>query len=306
MLELNVPKQTAMQKPASRLLHQRGFTLIEILVSVAILLILLVLSITSFTTLRRQVEIDSSGQNILSVLRLARSRTLGSEAESTYGVHFETDKYVFFKGNTYTAGASDNKEYTLTDSEIYEINLNGGGSEVVFNRIRGTTSQFGNVKIRLTNQTTKINTININSSGQVSLNATLSVSNTRVIDTRHLHFNLGWSIQNATTLKLVFTDSPNPTVTQNISMAGFFNAGKTVFDWSGTVNVNGSDQVLRVHTHALDAFNTTLSIHRDRRYNSKALTITIVDQGNVDKQIVSYTSSGTATTGSFGGTMTIQ
>lgn len=285
----------------SKPLNQAGFTLIEILVSVVILLIMALLAIASFTTLRQQVEIDSSSQNILSVLRLARSKTLASESEDSYGVHFQADKYVLFKGTSYDSNDATNKDYTLTDSELYSISLTGGGSDVIFNRIRGTTDEYGSVSIRLITDTTKTRTININNYGQVSINDTVTISSTRVTDSRHLHFDLGWSIQNSTTLTLAFTDSPNPPVTQNIPMAGYFNVGKTVFNWSGTITVNGSDQVLKVHTHTLDAFNTILTIDRDIRYNNKALTVSIDGQ-----EVVSYTALGVATVGAFGGTMTVQ
>jgi prepilin-type N-terminal cleavage/methylation domain-containing protein len=281
--------------------NQKGFTFIEILIAVVILVLITLLMLASFTTLRQQVEIDSSSQNILSVLRLARSKTLASESEDSYGVHFQSDKYVLFKGTTYNALDSNNKDYTLTDSEINSISLNGGGGDVIFNRIRGTTDEYGTVTIRLLTDTSKTHTININNYGQVSLNDTVTVSSTRVFDSRHLHFNLGWSIQNSTTLTLAYTDSPNPPVTQNIAMSGYFNVGKTLFDWSGTVDVNGAEQELRIHTHSLDAFNTTLSINRDIRYNNKALTVSVDGQ-----TIVTYTAAGVATVGAFGGTMTVQ
>lgn len=286
---------------SSKPLKPEGFSLIEILIGVAILFLIAFLAIASFTTFRQQVEIDSSSQNILSILRLARSKTLASESEDNYGVHFQSDKYVLFKGAAYDSNDSSNREYILTDSEIYSITLNGGGSDVIFNRIRGTTDEYGSVAIRLIVDASKANTININSYGQVSVSDAVVTSSTRVTDSRHLHFDLGWSIQNSTTLTLAFTDSPNPPVTQNVAMAGYFNVGKTAFDWSGTITVNGSDQILRVHTHSLDAFNTTLTITRDIRYNNKALTVSIDGQA-----VVSYTAAGVATVGAFGGTMTVQ
>ena len=87
-------------------------------------------------------------------------------------------------------------------------------------------------------------------------------------------------------------------------MSSYFTGSPpTAFDWSGTVPVNGSDQVLRVHTHLLDATDTTLSVHRDRRYNNKALQIIIID-GGINKDIVSYTDVGDASVGSYGGSMT--
>ncbi len=278
-----------------------GFTLLEILVAVGILVILLAIAMAAYGNFSRQIDLDVTTQGMLSVLRDARSRTLASEAETNYGVHFETDKYVLFPGAVYNASASANRVYNLSSSEIYSINLNGGGSEVVFDRIRGTTDQDGNVGIRLVDNPSRTQTILIDPGGQVSTQNTVSPTDTRQTDTRHLHFDLGWSIQGANTLTLTFQDPPNPNVVQNVSMTNYFNVGQTVFDWEGTVTVGGSDQELRIHTHSLSAFSTTLSIHRDKRYNNKALTISIDGQ-----TIVSYDVYGNATVGGSGGTMTQQ
>lgn len=124
-------------------------------------------------------------------------------------------------------------------------------------------------------------------------------------DSRHLEFDLldlasrGWTIRGASTLRLVFHDPPNPDVVSNISMASFFNSDQTVFNWEGSVSVNGDVETLRAHTHYIDANDTTLSIHRDRRLNGKAVDISIDG-----KAIVSYAATGVPTVGAYGGVMT--
>ena len=284
---------------------QKGFTLIELLVVLAIIAVLITIALANFGTFGRQVDLDTTTQRVLSTLRLARNQTLASEGESQYGVHFEQAKYVLFKGDDY-ATSTDKKEYLLTSTEIYQINLTGGGSDVVFERVRGNTNSSGNIKVRLISEQTRSQTVLVNASGQVSLETSISPTGTRITDTRHLHFDLGWSIQSATTLRLIFSDPPNPNVQNDIAMSSYFTGSPpTAFDWSGTVPVNGSDQVLRVHTHLLDATDTTLSVHRDRRYNNKALQIIIID-GGINKDIVSYTDVGDATVGSYGGSMTAE
>lgn len=281
--------------------ESQGFTLIELLVSVAIILIITAVTLFSLTTLNKQVSLDSSSQNVLSVLRLARSQTLASKGQTVYGVHFETTKFVLFTGTTYSPSAATNKDFSLGDCQIGAISLNGGVSDVVFDRIRGTTAGYGSVIVQLTSDTTKRNIIDIASTGQVGIDTTISSPTARVTDTRHLHFNLGWSIQTATTLTLTFHNSPSADTVQNVTMAGYFDGPKSVFDWSGNVAVNGANQLIRVHTHSLNAFNTTLSINRDKRYNDKAVDISIDS-----KAIVSYTSAGVATIGAYGGVMTVQ
>ncbi len=286
--------------PQSKILRfsKKGFTLIELLVAASILSILLLITVASFRLFSGQVTLDTTSQQILSTLELVRTQTLASKDESQYGVHFETSKYVLFKGSTYSDTDPNNKEYDLSSSEIYDITLSGG-VDVVFTRVRGTTVNNGNIKVRLTADTSKTKTILVNSSGSVSLEETVTPTDTRITDSRHLHFDLGWGIQSSNELTFIFSDLPNPNVQEDIPMAGFFDAGE--FDWEGTVEVGGSDQTLRVHTHVLEVMDTTLSVHRDGQENNKAVQILI--DGN---EIVSYSTAGIPTVGGSGGVMTAQ
>jgi prepilin-type N-terminal cleavage/methylation domain-containing protein len=267
----------------------KGFTLIELLIVVAIIAILLVIGLARFGTFGQQISLDTDAQKIISIFQAARSQTLGSEEESVWGVHLETNKYVLFKGATYDPASPDNKNYNLTRTEIAAINLTSG-DDVVFSRIRGESANTGTVVVRLLSDTSKTKTIVINSLGQVSLQESVVTSGTRITDTRHLHLDLGWSIQGHSTMSLVFSDPPDPTVTENIDIADHLVGG--TFNWEGSVYVNGDLQKLRIRSHFLDATNTILSVNRDRRYNTKALEIKI--DGTT---IVSYDAFGAATPG---------
>lgn len=279
----------------------KGFTLLELLIVIVILIPLGVAGISSYHSFISQIKLNTAVPQIISTLHLSRDRTLASEGASSYGVHFEANKYVLFKGLSFNPSAVDNEEHKLpAEIEIYDISL-GGGSDIVFDRIKGTTSNAGSVSIRIIRNPIKYKTISILSSGQAGLEGLVEPIGTRISDSRHLHFDLGWSIQNSTTLNLHFTDPPNPDVNFDIVMADYFDAQKSQFNWEGTMDVNGAIQTLKIHTHFLDPSNTLLCIHRDRRYNDKALSISIDSQG-----IVSYTQSGDPTVGAFGGIMEMQ
>ena len=106
-----------------------------------------------------------------------------------------------------------------------------------------------------------------------------------------MHFDLGWSIQDAASLNFQFME-PDPNQIETVSMAQFFNMDKTEFSWDNKNNpfiVNGNEQVFEIHTHFLDSSNVILCIHRDRNYekNDKEVVIYIVD-GGINKNIVHY------------------
>jgi len=280
----------------------KGFSLIELLISISVILFLIGMSIVSYRSFGKETELENTAQHVLATLKLSQTKTLASEDASPYGVHFENNQYILFKGDTYQATSPDNQTYQLSNHlEIYDIDLADGGNDIVFQRISGRVNQNGTTSLRIISQPTKTRTITIRSSGQIELGASLAecCTTNRLSDSRHLHLILGWSIQGSTTLTLYFPDIPE--VTTNINMADYFNTEQTEFDWSGTIDVNGQNQELHIHTHFLDALETILCIHRDKDKNNKPLQVLIDGQ-----DIVSYTTDGTATAGLWGGTMEIQ
>ena len=238
-------------------------------------------------------ELKTAAFKAVDILNLARQRTLASLAASNYGVHFEQGQFILFKGAIYDPLDPDNIFYPLTDSlEISEIVLNGGGSEVVFNRITGETANTGTVKIQVQDDSSRFKTVEVLSSGRADVaSGSLAPANTRITDSRHVHFTYAQDTRfSANTLSLEFPGY----LTNDVDFQDYLDPGKTVFDWSGSILVNGSNQVLRIHTHSLSATSTDFSITRDLRYNNEALQISL-DGIN----LVNYAINGAVTSGSI-------
>jgi len=285
-----------------RVKRKNGFSIIEFLAVFAILLIIFVISATVFITLQGKSNLDNNNQQMIGLLRLARQKTLSSESASRYGVYFDDtvspNQYTLFKGSSFTLRdpAFDDVHNLSKNIEIYEIDLSGG-KEVIFSRITGEAFPSGNLKTRITESPSETAVVYIDNSGRVdtALSASPSADNL-VKDSRHVHFDLGWSIQSATVLKFYF---PAFGQTQTISMADYFNLLKTEFDWSGTFPVGGADQDFQVHTHLIDPLThpyTRLCIHRDRNNgkNNQEVIIYVVD-GGIDKEIVHYLNDAQST-----------
>jgi len=302
---------------------EQGFTLIELLVVISILLIILGISVHSFRYFQGEGALSDSSEKIINILRLAQSKTLASEGVgqvgSQYGVYFDntTDphQYVLFKLSD-SVNYSDPLRNTSSDEiheisksvEIYEINL-GGSQEVVFSRLTGETANSGKVSLMLKSDNSKTRTIGIQSSGKITLGEETPPDDNdsgRTKDSRHVHFALGWSIQNATTLKFYFPSIPQ---TETVDMTSYFDAGKTEFDWEETFSIGLVNQTFRIHTHSLDILDTLLCIHHDRNNgeNNQEVIIYIVDSG-IDKDIAHYLadSNDTVNLGAFGESKEVQ
>ncbi|MEW5907764.1 MAG: hypothetical protein AB1643_01085 [Patescibacteria group bacterium] len=149
----------------------KGFTIIEILIFLAIMVIVISIVFVSFTSLRKTQSLDNAVDNIVALINEARSRTLASKDFSQYGVHFESSRAVLFKGTMFSEPSSDNSEFALPAIlEISGIALNGGGSDTVFQRITGKTDNFGTITLRIKSDTGTIKNINIRLTGMIDAN----------------------------------------------------------------------------------------------------------------------------------------
>lgn len=268
-----------------------GFTIIEVLTVLAIiaLLIAALLPITSF--FRGRNELDITAQQILSSLRLAQNKTLASEGQSSYGVHFDdsASQWIIFKGTTFNPAAGDNLTYPLpTTISLSALSLNGG-NDVVFMRLTGETQNYGFITLQMSNDAAQTKTVYIDALGTVSLSANTIDNSNYLSDSRHVHVNYLQNTQGAALLTLSF---PDDGITQNINFQDYLNADKTELFWQETVAINGVNQQLKIHTHSLGGLNTEFCFHRDRQYNNKALQIFIDGQN-----LINYTATGTTTKG---------
>lgn len=278
---------------------QKGFALLEVFISVGIITLVGVISLVSFINSRNVRDLTTSAQNVLSVLRLAQSRTLAGEDNSQWGVHLEQSRFVLFRGAIF-AGSTSTKEYLLPSNiEVVNVNLFGGGQDVVFKKVTGATSETGAFDVRVKGSAVNTFSITIDGSGKVYQTGIIPASaGSRMVDARHREFNLGWSIKNSTTLLLTFSDPPNPDVPNSVAMTP--TAPRTTFDWTGTVTVGGQDQTLRIHATPISDTNTILHVDRDCRKNTKKVRVTIDTQ-----DIATYEADcRTVMVGAFGGTMT--
>jgi prepilin-type N-terminal cleavage/methylation domain-containing protein len=129
---------------------KKGFTLIEIILAVAILLIIASIIIKSYSQFNKNVSLKTEVGRIASLIYRAKSDTISSRGGMQYGVHFESNKVVLFQGDIYSSGASTNENFPLSQSlSISAIILTGGGSDLVFQRLTGTTATPGSITVKL-------------------------------------------------------------------------------------------------------------------------------------------------------------
>jgi len=266
-----------------------GFTLIEILIALAIFVLLASIVIPNFNFWQRQNSLEATAQEVISALRLAQNETIASKNDSSFGVYFETNKFTVFQGTAFYPSSPDNNVHNLNPSlKISDVNLSGNNF-LFFDRLTGSAANYGYIKVELVSDPTKNKVIFVDPAGIVSTSGMTPDDSNRKKDSRHTEFSYSQSAQNAGTLSLYF---PAAGKTENIDFQSHLNADKSEFSWTGSVSVQGSEQVLKIHTHRLSLTDAIFCIHRDRRYNSKELLISLDGQN-----LLNYSATGTTTKG---------
>lgn len=125
----------------------RGISVLEIIIVVAIIAILSVLGVQGLLSFARSQALQKDVDTIIATLIEARGKTLASVERDQYGVHFGSPKVILFKGGSYVVGAASNREAPLSSRTTMTASLAGGGSNVVFQRLSGKTSQNGTIVV---------------------------------------------------------------------------------------------------------------------------------------------------------------
>jgi Tfp pilus assembly protein FimT len=147
---------------------KKGFSVIEILFVLAIMIILAAIVLPSFKKMRENQVLKSTTSEVISVIDKARSQSVSSIDSSEYGVHFQTDKVVLFKGITYSSSDASNENIILTTpATISVISLTGGAVDVYFDRLSGAPSKSGTITISVSSLS---KTITISATGTASTN----------------------------------------------------------------------------------------------------------------------------------------
>lgn len=148
--------------------ERSGFTLIEIMLVIALFFIVIGLSILYVQTSQLRADLNTQTANIVSYLRLAQSNAISGHVNKINAMHLESDTYTLFIGRTYDPTESSNYTPDIPPTiTIKNIALNGGGADIIFDKSNGGTDSFGTFDIR-SDQINKSITITILPIGTIS------------------------------------------------------------------------------------------------------------------------------------------
>lgn len=155
--------------------YNKGLTLIEILLSLAIIGIIAGFSVPVYQSFMVRNDLDIATGTVSQVLRYAQTQSQAMHGDSSWGVHIGSGKITLFKGASYVSRDTDYDEETSVPSTISASGL----TEVVFDLLTGEPQTIGTLTISSVNG--DIRTIFITSKGVVVYNRLLSKGNWSIV-----------------------------------------------------------------------------------------------------------------------------
>jgi prepilin-type N-terminal cleavage/methylation domain-containing protein len=143
-------------------MNAKGFTLVEMLLSVGIITLLVGVSLPVYAGFVSSNDLDLTTQNIASALRRAQEYARGVSGDSQWGVAVQPNQAVLFKGATYATRTAGFDEPTTISSTVTPSGL----TEIDFSKLSAAPSTTGS--ITLTSSTTGgVRVITINAKGTI-------------------------------------------------------------------------------------------------------------------------------------------
>lgn len=153
----------------SQNIRRGGFSLLEILIALAIGLILLGTVFFFIGERRRSIVLNLATEQVANVIHDARTKAMSSYFDSDYGVFFGVGEVTIFQGDTYNANKSSNSVSKLPAGVIIKgLEIAGSASTTVFLKPRGLTNNLATVTVGLLNNETASTTLIVNGFGTVS------------------------------------------------------------------------------------------------------------------------------------------
>ena len=149
----------------------KGFSLIELLITIGIVAVLGTIGTMNLVNYRSRNILDLQTQEIVATLRDAQSRSISQENGRPWGIHFENptsdpDYYSLFASSTYNS-SDINSTTTLNSAVVFLDPSSGNSKNVTFSAVTGLPSAADSITIALNTNNSASSTITISAYGQI-------------------------------------------------------------------------------------------------------------------------------------------
>ena len=150
-------------------MHKKGFSLLEIMIVVAIIGILSAIAVINFSAARKAKILETTADGIAFTLEKAKADSVSGKYGQSHGLKFNTGDYISFVGSSYNAGNASNTAYTIDDSFTITNTITDPDDKIVFLRLTGATNNTATVTVSQISDSTKKRDVVIGPLGNISV-----------------------------------------------------------------------------------------------------------------------------------------
>lgn len=133
-----------MYKSNNQVKHQKGFTTLEILLVVSLLIMVGSATVTIYVTTKRKTDLNVIQNMTAHYIRRSHSFAKSGKNDSSWGINISPDGITLFKGEDYNS-----RDQNFDEFYKYPVKVtNSGISNITFSKITGTPSQSGTITIK--------------------------------------------------------------------------------------------------------------------------------------------------------------
>ncbi len=124
-------------------MKKNGFTLIEILVVIAIFAIISGFATVNLLRLQTKTSVNTIAKTLVSDIKSQQIKAMMGTDNSAEGIHFSSNSYTLFAGSSYNPADANNFTVTLDQNLIFSQDT-FPGQNIIFSKVSGEVSGFAN------------------------------------------------------------------------------------------------------------------------------------------------------------------
>ncbi len=147
----------------------KGFTLIELVLTIAILGILTAIAINTFGAAQLKKEQSGITESIVSYLEKQKADTQAGKGGKNYGIKFDSDTFTLFEGKVYSLNATTNITFPINPNFEISETISNASNAIYFFRLYGEANETATITISHINNQITPQLIVIEESGTISV-----------------------------------------------------------------------------------------------------------------------------------------
>ncbi len=149
-------------------MNMRGFTFIEIMVVVAVVLVLSAIAVWSLGAMNERLLLRAAMSDVAFALEAAKARAVAGTGGEPHGVNFEADHFTEFSGNSFNVDDEGNVVHALDDRVGLSTDILQSEESVIFSRLSGAIDEAVTITVYLIDDPDMNKTIVIGPGGDIS------------------------------------------------------------------------------------------------------------------------------------------